>query len=192
MLARVSSLEAFRRYLITEDVTAEDLVQWITTDNPTPAMRAGTAFHKAMETAEDGEHETLEADGYTFLLPDAEIALPAIRELRASKQYGDLTVTGCVDLLDGLRVEDHKSTSRFDAERYLAGYQWRLYLDIFEADTFRWNVWPIREVEPMVFQVSPPELLEAQRYPGMEADCARLANDYLEFARWHALPDAKC
>ncbi len=185
MLVRVSNIEAFRRYRESEDMTADDLVRWLTTDNPTPAMLAGTAFHAAIEVAADGEHETLEANGHTFLLPDAEIALPAVREIRTQKQYGDLTVTGCADLVIGRRVEDHKTTSRFDPERYLAGYQWRFYLDLFEADTFRWYVWQLREVAPMVFKVAPPEILEVHRYPGMERDCATLAADYLEFARVH-------
>lgn len=185
MLARVSNLEAFRQYRESEDMTADDLVRWITSSEPTPAMLAGTAFHAAIEVCGEGEFDTLEANGYTFLMPDAEIALPAIRELRGYKRYGDLTVTGCVDCLDGRVVIDHKTTSRFDAERYLAGYQWRYYLDIFEADTFRWNVWVIREVEPLVFKVDPPEFLEAHRYPGMEDDCARLAADYYEFAITH-------
>lgn len=185
MLARVSNIEAFRRYRESEDMTTDDLVRWLTTDNPTPAMQAGTAFHTAIEVAPDGEHETLESNGHTFLLPDAEIALPAVREIRTYKRYGELTVTGCADLVIGRRVEDHKTTSRFDPERYLAGYQWRFYLDLFEADTFRWNVWQLREVEPLVFKVAPPEILEVHRYPGMERDCAMLAADYLEFARAH-------
>lgn len=185
MLARVSNLEAFRQYRESEDMTAADLVRWITDSKPTPAMLAGTAFHAAIEVCGEGEFDTLEANGHTFLMPDAEIALPAIRELRGYKRYGDLTVTGCVDCLDGRVVIDHKTTSRFDAERYLSGYQWRYYLDIFEADTFRWNVWVIREVEPLVFKVDPPEFLEARRYPALHDDCAALAADFYDFAIKH-------
>ena len=190
MLARVSNVDSFRRWREDEDQSVDDLVQWITTDNPSEAMLAGTAFHAAIEVCQPGDFETIEANGYTFLLPDAEIALPAIRELRAYKAYGDLTVTGCVDCLEGKRIEDHKTTGRVDHERYLAGYQWRFYLDIFEADRFRWNVFPIREIKPKVYQVSQPEILEVCRYPGMHEDCARLAADYLEFAREHLPADA--
>ena len=39
--------------------------------------------------------------------------------------------------IDGLRIEDHKTTSRFEPDWYLPGYQWRLYLDIFGASRFR-------------------------------------------------------
>src|SRR5699024_885043 len=85
MLARVSNLEAFRQYRESEDMTAACLVRWITASQPTPAMLAGTAFHAAIEVCGEGEFDTLEANGHTFLMPDAEIALPEIRELRGYK-----------------------------------------------------------------------------------------------------------
>lgn len=188
MLARVSNIEAFRRWRDSDDQSIEDLVRFITVDAPTPAMLAGTAFHDALEHAQEGSYEVLEAQGYTFHLPDAELVLPTIREVRAYGTYGDLTVTGKVDILEGRRVDDHKTTSRFDAERYLAGYQWRYYLDLFDADVFRWNVFEIKEREPFVYEVSAPQFLEVTRYPGLHADCARLAADYLAFARQY-LPD---
>lgn len=197
MLARVSNIESFRRWREEEDQAVEDLVHWITTDNPSAAMMAGTAFHAALEVCQPGEFDRLEANGYTFHLmgprdafaPEPVLALSAIRELRGFKVYGDLTVTGCVDVLDGLRIDDHKTTARFDAERYLAGYQWRFYLDIFGADVFRWNVFELRDVKPRAYEVQPPQTLEVYRYPGMHEDCARLAADYLEFARAHLPAD---
>jgi hypothetical protein len=188
MLARVSNLEAFRYWREAEDQTVEDLVERLTTFQPTPAMQAGTAFHKALELAEEGEHETLAADGYTFIMPEGTLVLPPVRELRGFKAYGPLTVTGCVDATTGKRVDDHKTTARFDPERYLAGYPWRLYLDIFDADIFRWNVFEVRETKRLVYEVSSPQTLEAYRYPGLHEDCARLAAEFYEFARVH-MPD---
>lgn len=185
MLARVSNIEAFRRWRENEDQSVEDLVRFITVDAPTPAMLAGTAFHDALEHAHEGSYEVLEAQGYTFHLADAELVLPTIREVRAYGTYGALTVTGKVDVLAGRRVDDHKTTARFDAERYLAGYQWRYYLDLFDADVFRWNVFEIKEREPFVYEVAPPQLLEVTRYPGLHTDCMRMAADYLEFAQQH-------
>ncbi len=192
MLARVSSVEAFRQWKNwrplfdgQEEPTVEDLVRFITEDEPTEAMMAGTAFHKAMELAQDGEHETFEANGYTFLLPEAELSLPAIREMRAYGDYGGLTVTGQVDAVEGRIVIDHKTTGKFDPERYLDGCQWKFYLDLFEADEFRWNVFVIKETEPQVYAVSVPQVLTAYRYPNMRADCEKLAADYLDFARMH-------
>ena len=191
MIARVSNIEAFRRWRLDEDQTPADLVDWLTAGEPSEAMLAGTAFHKALETAEPGEFAQLSAHGYTFLFPeDAAIALPQVRELRCYADYGPLKVTGQVDALYGRRVEDHKTTGYFSADTYLEGCQWRFYLDIFGADVFRWNVFQITPVrgEPKTYTVAPPQLLEQVRYPGLHDDCARLAADYYEFACRHLVP----
>lgn len=192
MRARVSNLEAFRSWRDDEAYkngwvdapeTVEDLVARLCDHEPSEAMLAGTAFHYALEHAQVGvEYSTLEAQGFTFLLPDAELELPLIREVRAEKDYSGLIVSGKLDCLEGRRVDDHKTTGRVDLERYLAGYSWRFYLDIFGADTFRWNVFPIREVTHRVYQVEAPQRLEQRRYPGLHADCARLAAEFREFA----------
>jgi len=188
MLARVSNIEAFRQWKASEDQSVEDLIYWLTTDNPSELMLAGTAFHKALELVEPGEHETLSALGFTFLLPEGEIALPSIRELRAYGQYGALEVTGCVDGLRGRRVNDHKTTGRCDPERYLSGYNWRFYLDLLDADEFVWDIYEIDEIKPRVYRVSDPQTLRQYRYPGMHEDCERLAAEFYDFARVH-LPD---
>lgn len=184
MLARVSNIESFRRWREDEDQTIEDLVRFITIDEPSEAMQAGTAFHRALEFAPEGKHETLRANGYTFHLPDdGVVELPAIRELRAYGQYGGLNVTGQVDGLHGRLVIDHKTTSWCDPERYLAGCQWKFYLDIFGADVFRWHIFQVKEIGPLEYDVAPPQVLTAYRYPEMHAYCEQLAEAYLEFAK---------
>lgn len=182
MLARVSNLEEFRYWQGDEDSTVEDLVERLTNFVPTERMLAGTAFHKALELAQPGEFATLEAEGFVFHMADSAIQLADVRELRCFGKYGPLTVTGKVDELHGKRVIDHKTTGQFDADRYLTGYQWRFYLDIFGADVFRWNVFVIREVGERTYEVEPPQILEQYRYPGMHDDCMRLAADYYDFA----------
>lgn len=198
MLARVSSIETHRQWLNwkplfdgQEEPTLEDHIRFLTVDEPTEQMMAGTAFHKALETAQDGEHDALSANGYTFHLPDAELSLPAMRELRGYRQYGPLTVTGQVDGIEGVVITDHKTTSRFDLERYLDGCQWRFYLEIFDADVFVWNVFEIKETDPKVYRVKPPQIMRAYRYPGMASDCERLAADFYDFACSVNLPDAQ-
>jgi len=198
MLARVSSIEAFRRWMNwkplfegQEEPTLDDLVRQLTTDEPSEAMLAGTAFHAAIETAQDGEHDVFAAMGYTFHLPDAELALPSIREMRGNKDYGALQVTGKVDCLEGKVVIDHKTTSRVDLERYLEGCQWRFYLDIFDADLFRWHIFEIKEIGEKTYQVAAPQTLEARRYPELGADCARLADEFHDFAIRVGLPDSR-
>lgn len=198
MLTRVSNIESFRRWMNwkplfdgQDEPSLDDLVKQLTTDEPSEAMLAGTAFHQAIETAPDGDHSTFTAMGFTFHLPDAEIALPSVRELRGFKDYGGLTVGGKVDCLDGKVVIDHKTTSRADLERYLEGCQWRFYLDIFDANVFRWHVFEIKEVGGRTYQVAPPQTLEARRYPELGADCLKLAREFHEFAVRVGLPDAR-
>lgn len=199
MLARVSNIEAHRRFMNwkplfdgDEEPSVEQLVRSITVDEPSENMKAGSAFHKALETADEGSsHSEFRVDGFAFLLPDAELALPPIRELRAFHRYGDLSVTGKVDCIDGRVVIDHKTTSRVDFERYLEGCQWRFYLDIFGADVFRWHVFALKEAGERTYQVSAPQILEARRYPELHQDCERLAEDYLAFALQMNLPDAR-
>jgi len=189
MLARVSNIEAFRqwsnwqpRFDGDEEPSVDDLIRFITTDEPTEAMQAGTAFHKALELAGSGDYDTLEALGYTFRLSGGVVDLPSVRELRAYGSYGALMVTGQVDGLHGKTVIDHKTTSRFDPERYLNGCQWKFYLDLFDASVFRWNVFEIKELDTREYSVTAPHVLTAYRYPELHADCERLAADYAEFA----------
>jgi hypothetical protein len=196
MTFRVSEVESFRQWREDDDAELETLLARLRGQTPpSEAMLAGTAFHKALEEAPAAEHSELRALGYTFkLMGDFELAIPAIREIRASKTYvGDgfaVTVSGQLDAIEGKRVEDHKTTGRVDFERYLAGYQWRLYLDIFGADVFRWNVFEIEcheDEEPFgrVWGVYEAHRLEQYRYPDMGADCARLALDLGRFALRH-------
>lgn len=194
---RVSEVESFRQWLEDDEAELDKLLERLRGQSEaSEAMLAGTAFHKALELAAAKDHPTLEALGYTFQFRgDFELAIPAIREIRASKTYRgegyEITVSGQLDCIHGKRVEDHKTTGRFDPERYLAGYQWRLYLDIFGADQFRWNVFEIKQMEdidPLTWEVFAHHTLEQFRYPGMEQDNARLVAHLAAFTRTH-LPE---
>jgi hypothetical protein len=195
MIYRVSQVEQFRQYETDDEMDAAALIerlQWGGTASP--AMLAGTALHKALELASYGEFVKLEALGHRFLFPESlALELPTIRELRASRAYvvdGEpITISGQVDAIDGRTVYDHKSTGRFDPDRYLTGAQWRLYLDIFGADRFVWNVLEVQEAagiegDPtIVYDVKAAHRLEQWRYPGLEADCQALVERFARFAR---------
>lgn len=174
-VVRVSTLEAFRRWRNDEDSSVDDLFNVPETE----AMRAGTALHKALELAHPGTFDALSSGGYTFRF-DCDIGIPAMqfREFRSNKRYGDLTVSGQCDGIIGRTVYDYKTTGIFSAERYLDGYQWRYYLDIFGLDVFRWLVFVIRETEPNKYTITDFHTLEARRYAGLHEDCAALAKDF--------------
>lgn len=198
MTFRVSEVESYRQFKEDEEASLEALQARMRGEvPPSPAMEAGTAFHAALEGAPTGLVVTeLSANGYTFTFDgDFTAELPAIREIRASKTWlvdGEpVTVSGQLDAIHGKRVEDHKTTGRFDPERYLAGYQWRLYLDIFGADHFRWNVYEIAERDhPLEWEVFAAHRLEQYRYPSMEYDNTRLVEDLARFARIY-LPERR-
>lgn len=193
---RVSAtdIDALRRFRADEEADLAaflaDLRKWT---EPTPSMKAGTALHKALETVRPGSYGKLEADGYTFhIQADADLALPDIRECKATRDYqiGDVlaTVVGKVDTVHGRRIDDHKFTGSFDAERFLGSYQWRLYLEIFGADEFRWNVFEGKETDPQVYIIWNVHPLTMHRYPGMADDVEREIGLWVEFARQH-LPE---
>ncbi len=195
MTFRVSEVDEFRRWQADENYELSSLLARLRGERePSEQMRAGTALHKALEDLTDysRDYETLSALGYTFnMIADMQLQLAPIREVRASASYplpggGSITSTGRVDAIDGLRVDDHKSTARYEPEHYLDGWQWRFYLDIFGADLFRWNIFEIAMTDdPLVWDVRAAHRLEQRRYPELHADCRRVAQELAEFAAKH-------
>jgi PD-(D/E)XK nuclease superfamily len=180
----VSNLELFRMWRADEDLDLNWLLRRLRGEEPqTEAMLAGIALHKALEKTE-GESMILEADGYKFHARiDLDIEVSPFKELRIEKQYGDLTVRGRVDDLNGLTVTDYKSTGNFDADRMLEGFQWRLYLDMTECDTFVWKVFVMKDIFFHEYDIYQYHELKQKRYPALGQECARLASDFMDFAR---------
>lgn len=204
MKYRVSNVEAFRKWEEDDEGDLAQLVADIRGESePSQAMAAGTAFHRVLEqfAAPGDDIKQAGADGFRFTFADDfELAVTPIRELRASRVYmvdgAPICISGQVDAIEGRRIEDHKTTARFDPDRYLAGYQWRLYLDIFGANHFRWNVFEWKEVEstgesegfalpPIEYQVFAVHRLEQFRYPTLASDCEALVKRFARFVRQH-------
>lgn len=191
-----SDLDALRYFLANEDAELEPLlVQLRREGEPTEAIMAGTALHAALENSAPGEYGSLEADGYTFTFEvDGEIDLPEIREIKATREYlvagCAVTLVGKVDAIAGRTVDDHKFTSRYDAERFMGSYQWRAYLDIFDADTFRWNVFEGRAdpKDDRRYVIRDIHRLTMHRYPQLRADLELEIARFVDFARQH-LPE---
>lgn len=189
---RVSNVARFAEWEKDDDIETESLINDILgRSEPSKSMLAGTAFHSILERASAGDEiEEATQDGFTFIIgADLDIALGQIREIRSSKTYivdGEpIVISGQLDSITGRRIEDHKTTSRFDPDRYLAGWQWRLYCDIFDADTFRWNVFEIAELadDPMVYEVRSLHRLEQTRYPELGEDCQAVVERFARFVR---------
>lgn len=187
---RVSHVAAYARWRDDQESDVGWLINSILGNEESEAMRKGTAFHKYLETAQSGtDVKDFTVDGYRFVFTcDAEIVLPQTRETRKGKDYGGIVISGQADALGGKAIVDHKTTERFDAEKYLEGWQWRYYLDIFGADQFTWNVWEMKEIDPKVYDVYGLHKLSQYRYPELEKDCRDLALEFKSFADVWVIP----
>jgi hypothetical protein len=181
----VSNLEFFRAWAEDEEMPLEMLVKRLSgTDLQSDAMKAGNVFHEALEHAGEGELGTLALGEYRFDFNcDCNIEKLEIHELSVEKLYdfGNLLVRGRVDGLNGKEVTDYKTTTNFDADRLMNGYQWRYYLDILECDSFKWEIFVIKERAEYSYEVKQHHTLRQKRYPDLADDCERLARQYSEF-----------
>lgn len=189
-----SDVDALRYFIANDDGDLAELLTRLRREAPpSESMLAGTALHGALEACQDGSLTEIEADGFRFTLDfDAELDLAVTREMKATRDYKVnghvVTLVGKVDAVHGRRIEDHKFTSRYDAERFLGSYQWRIYLDLFDADQFRWNVFEGREVGERHYTIKHLHQLTTHRYPDMEDDIRRELAGYVAFAAEH-LPE---
>lgn len=206
---RVSNIAAYVRWKNEDTDDISWLYKSVFDSQPTEPMRRGTAFHSALEKIGTGEFSTVSADGYTFAFTcDAEVVLPKTREIRMSKDYGGIVVTGKCDGISGRIIDDHKTVSQFDAPHLLEGCQQNFYMDIFDADVFRWHCWEMKErkvdipypnfqgeiaqyyaerewenmQEEEFYEVFAYHPLTQYRYPQMEEDCRALAHEFRDFA----------
>ena len=185
---QVTDLDGWLWYNRIEDMTKEELIgRLLRTEPANEKMLMGTAWHSVLENPPD-ELTTIEKDGFTFQVEcNAEIILPQVREVRANKTYFvdgvEVTLTGKVDGITGNEIDDHKLTFNSNPENYMESYQWRAYLDIFNADVFKYIVYSaydngvitIRDIYPM----------KVYRYPQMIADLESGIRDLLGFVKEH-------
>lgn len=197
MRVSATNLESFRRWRDDPESSVSDLLDYLRKNiQPTEAMRAGSAFHKVLEFAKAGDSlDEVEQDGFTFRFEmDGEIALPAIREMKLETKRvicGEpVTLVCVVDAMEGRRVDDHKLTARPDAENYAPSVQWRMYLDCFDCDLFRYNLFHgyQPEAEPWVYIIKDMVPVEFCRYPGMRDEVEGLILDFVTFCADNA-PD---
>lgn len=184
-MMRVSTthIDQYRYYKQSEDMSLDALLERLTpTAKPTEAMKIGTAFHTILETLE-GELSAVEQDGYTFNFAlDADIALPDIKEIKATKDYDGITVVGKVDAVSGGVIDDHKTASQFNPDSYFDSVQWKIYLDIFQAEKFRYNVFTRYVDKQGIINIRALDIFPLYRYPDLEDDVERIVAEYAEFA----------
>jgi hypothetical protein len=191
-----SDVDTFRRFRDDDDFPVEALLRQLRRQEPaTLRMDAGSALHKILEEADiaagvlilDKAETVYNGNRFRFRFDlDAEVALAPVRELKRTRRMQvrghNVTLVAKVDLLDGLKVKDHKYAKGFDAENYVDSFQWRAYLDVFGADEFVYNIFVgDLEAKTGVWVVDEFHAWSCFRYPGMEKDVFNQLDRFVEF-----------
>ena len=185
MKIRVTDLDAILWYHKIEEMTAEQLVaRLMRTEPPNEKMFIGTSFHSLLESCPYKIDSALE-NGYKFTITcDAEIKAPQIQEIRAQKEYDidgrRVVLSGKCDGITGNKVVDHKLSFRPNPEYYFESYQWRAYLDIFNADVFQYILYSAKQngSDIEIYDIS---VMDMYRYPGMKEDVIMGVRNFLDF-----------
>ena len=187
MRATVSQLDSYREWKHDDDADLPALLARLKSQEPTEPMLRGRAFAKCLEAAQQGESDILTADGYTFAFTgDFQIEAFPRREEKREKEYAGVIVPMRCDRVLGKLIVDDKTTGYFEAERYLEKYQYRYYLDAWDADRFVWHIWEVKEMkEPQTYCVHQLHKLETYRYERMHEDCEDLAREFRDFSITH-------
>lgn len=182
-----TDLDALKWFRAIEGMTLDEMRgRLLRTEPANDAMLRGTTWHNILENPPD-EISMVMLDGFKFRVEcDAEVSLPQIREIRARKDYEidgvTVTITGKVDGISGTKITDHKLTFSENIETYCDSYQWRAYLDIFNADTFEYILYAAKEKdgEIVIHNISS---FKVYRYPGMKEDLEEGIRDLLVFCK---------
>lgn len=187
----VTDLDQLAYYRQSDTMTLDELLdRLLRRTPPSPAMRAGSAFHSVLERAQAGDVlDDLEQDGFRFRFAcEADLALPPVRELKAVRpMYVDgheVALVGKVDAISAGRVWDHKLTGRCDMDRYADSIQWRAYLHMFSCQRFTYNVFTHR-TEGDVVIITGVETFDFWWYPQLANDVREAVADFVAFAKQH-------
>jgi len=176
--ASVSNLEAYRRYCAGL-CSYDDLIKGIVHRTPNQKMIAGTELHKHIENGYVPQKFQTPC-GLTVIMPDKEISLyagnPEISGEWVSRE--GYCVRGRADAVDFETVYDHKLTS---SGGYRDSFQWRLYLMIFNARLFIYNIFQCGDISNNQLFVRDFTTEEYTRYSGMDDECNDLVSDYMKF-----------
>ncbi len=201
--ARVTHLEAFRRIMQTDFADQAELVQALkgTPVPPNWMMDAGTAFHAVLADPEkhrecyfgsDGEpFDLFESGDYTFSTDAVATALDVVGdgvcEVPGSKVYqtlhGPILITGTCDRIAGKCIRDAKAKfTTPHAGDYEQSIQWRLYLDLFGADCFTYDLFAFSQPKDGFCALRDIVSFKLWRYPSLEQDCERWVRAFVDWA----------
>ena len=185
MRVSVTDLAAYRRFRNTDQTFEQWLARWKRQIPPTPAMRAGTRFHRFLETGgRDYADRVVFKLDFTPIQPDS-CEVPLSREFAIGGE--SVKLVGRLDAIHGKTILDYKLLSRYpEVEKYSGSVQWRSYFVLYpQAERFRYQFF-IRDyaADPaQVVVVRDVRECAFSRYPGVEDDVTGLLADYRGFIR---------
>lgn len=187
LLLHVTDLDGWVWFNRIESMTIDEMVgRLLRTEPPKEQMAIGTIWHSIVEDPPD-TIDCIKRDGYEFVMEyNGELVLPQIREIRANKSYQidgvTVTLTGGTDGISGNKVTDHKLSFRPNPENYFGAYQWKAYLDIYNADSFEYIIYHAKQ-KGNVITINDISKLTLYRYPGMVSDLKRGIKELLGFIK---------
>ncbi len=151
-------------------------------------MLAGTAVHSYIERLIDGVvPDKFMNDGWTISVNpklDVSINLPENAEIKISKMWQDIMINGKLDRLGNGRINDIKTTSKIDTEKYFDSYQWRVYLWMMGENytEFIYNIFLVK-LNNVLNEVTINDYMDLKlhRYDNLEIDVNNLLSEYSDY-----------
>lgn len=111
-------------------------------------------------------------DGWTIIFAlDADVQLPAMREVPLHCEYRGIPLYGRCDAISLHAVHDIKTTQSIDVDRYLESMQWRAYLYMSGRTQFVYDIFKVKRDEKIrEMLVTDYVPLRLSAYPGMGRD----------------------
>ncbi len=185
----VTWLDSYQYFLDSEMTEDELYDRFYGAFNQNPAMAAGTAWHKILETYLLPTAVIYQQDGFVFdldaLLNDDEVWVINIGETHERENKHVVQLIDGVDLVGMIDVEtpyaviDHKLTGSYKPERYFDAWQWRTYLTMRNKDHFVYQVFecrPVREYGQTVV-IKDYHTLDMYSYEGMQDEVKAILTD---------------
>ncbi|WP_227430455.1 hypothetical protein [Psychrobacter sp. I-STPA6b] len=185
----VTHLDSYQ-YFLDSDMTEQELYDRLFgAYTPTPAMSAGTAWHKILENYLRNPSGIYQQDSFTFdisKLNDTDevqvvnLGKPWEREQKHVVQLIDgVDLVGKIDVETPYAVIDHKLTGSYNPERYLNAWQWRAYLAMRGKNRFIYQVFECKPVTKygQVVEIKDYHTLDMYAYDGMIDDVKDCLND---------------
>lgn len=180
----VTWLDSYQ-YFLDSDMTEDELYERLYgafTQNP--AMAAGTALHKLLESGLNPIGNGY--DGFSYVVDNYDLSGELVlgesyeRENKHVVQLVDgVDLVGMIDVETPYTVYDHKLTGSYDPERYFNAWQWRAYLTMRNKSQFTYQVFecvPVRDYGQTVV-IKDYHTLDMYAYEGMQDEVKAILAD---------------